>query len=221
MPSPYEIVLGGEVARLHPRLRTYFGEIPAGSVGRGHGVFDTVGTPRRWLWPVLALLARSGVAFPVWQRGVPFEVENRPARDARGDVAVTARRTFRLTGGARVMQDAITADNRGGDGAWRLVDHLGPTRILAAPFDARVRETDGALVLRSTGLSVRVGRARLGILPALAPVVTLTERFDDARDRQHVSIVLTLPVVGRIYEYSGFFGYSIEGSSEPVTGEAA
>jgi hypothetical protein len=46
MPSPYEIVLGDDVARLHPRLGTYFGEIPAGSVGRGQGVFDSVGTPR-------------------------------------------------------------------------------------------------------------------------------------------------------------------------------
>ena len=53
--SPYELSIGAEVlARLHPRLRTYFGPVPPGHVGRGEGVFTVVGTPRRWLWPVLA-----------------------------------------------------------------------------------------------------------------------------------------------------------------------
>ncbi|AMM20069.1 hypothetical protein AX769_07700 [Frondihabitans sp. PAMC 28766] len=208
MPSPYEIVLGDELARLHPRLGEYFGEISAGSVGRGAGVFDRVGTPRRWLWPVLALLAREGIAFPVWQEGVPFDVENRPLRDQHGDIAVGARRTFHLQGGTRVMVDAITADNRGEGGAWRLVDHLGPGRRLSASLGASVR--DGALTLRSTGVGVRVGRRRLPILPLVAPLVTLTERFDDDAQKQHVSIALSMPVIGRVYEYSGFFTYNVE-----------
>ncbi|MBE7163154.1 MAG: DUF4166 domain-containing protein, partial [Williamsia herbipolensis] len=71
-------------ARLHPRLRAYFAAIPPGHVGRGDGVFAVVGTPRRWLWPFLALFARDDVMFPVWERDVPFTVENRPVRVGRG-----------------------------------------------------------------------------------------------------------------------------------------
>lgn len=208
MPSPYEIVLGDALGGLHPRLRTYFGAIPEGHVGRGSGVFDTVGTPRRWLWPVLAVLARQGIAFPAWEHDVPFDVENRPARDRRGDVAVTAIRTFRLRGGERAMTDAITADNRGLGGDWRLVDHLGPARRVSASFAARVH--DGALELRSTAVSVRVGGVRVRLLRPVSPVVVLTERFDDERGRQHVSITLSMPIFGRIYEYAGFFTYAVE-----------
>jgi hypothetical protein len=208
MPSPYEIVLGDALGDLHPRLRTYFGAIPDGRVGRGSGVFETVGTPRRWLWPVLALLSRHGIAFPVWEHDVPFDVENRPARGPRGDVAVTAIRTFRLAGGERAMSDAITADNRGRRGDWRLVDHLGPARRVSASFAARVH--DGALQLRSTAVSVRVAGRSVRLLRPVSPVVVLTERFDDERGRQHVSITLGMPMIGRIYEYAGFFTYGIE-----------
>ncbi|MGT2464086.1 DUF4166 domain-containing protein [Sinomonas atrocyanea] len=64
-------------------------------------MFDTVGTPRRWLWPVLAVFARSHVMFPVWQRGVPFTVENRPVAGTDGAPAVAATRVFELRGEPR------------------------------------------------------------------------------------------------------------------------
>ena len=64
MPSAYEEVFGDTLDSLHPRLRLYFGEIPRGSIGVGAGVFDVVGTPRRWLWPALRLLAAEGIMFP-------------------------------------------------------------------------------------------------------------------------------------------------------------
>jgi hypothetical protein len=83
--SPYELIVSADVlARLHPRLRAYFGPVPVGSVGRGAGTFSVVGTPRRWLWPVLAVFARDAVMFPVWEHDVPFTVENRPVRVGRG-----------------------------------------------------------------------------------------------------------------------------------------
>ena len=75
--SPWEAALGDALAQLHPRLRAYFSPIPIGKVGRGRGTFEVVGTPRRWLWPVLWLLGRDGVVFPVWEHDVAFTVENR------------------------------------------------------------------------------------------------------------------------------------------------
>ncbi|WP_394768763.1 DUF4166 domain-containing protein [Lacisediminihabitans sp.] len=93
--SPYRAVVGGALDGLHPRLRAYFGAIPVGSLGRGEGVFDVVGTPRRWLWPALWVLGRQGVLFAVWQRDVPFTVINRPIVDAAGRTAVAARGELR------------------------------------------------------------------------------------------------------------------------------
>jgi len=217
--SPYELSTPPDVlARLHPRLRTYFGPVPPGHVGRGEGVFDVVGTPRRWLWPVLAVFARDSVMFPVWERDVPFTVENRPARVRRGSgvslearVAVRAHRTFRFRSGSRTMVDAITAEPDG------LVDHLGRRGRVSARLRAQV-DADGpdagALRLVSTRVTFRALGRDLRLPAALSPRVTLTERFDDEADLQRVSLVLTAPVLGTLYRYEGAFRYEIAPDTE-------
>jgi hypothetical protein len=189
--SPWQQVLGEAPAGLHPRLRAYFAEIPVGRVGRGRGVFELVGTPRRELWPVLAVLGRAGIVFPVWERDVPFTVENR--FDGR---VLRARRTFEFRSGARVMVDAVAVE----DGV--LVDRLGTDGSLRAELAARVR--DGALMLRSTRTSWH------GIPIPFAPRVSLVERFDDRVGRQHVALTLDSPLLGRLYGYSGYFDYAVE-----------
>lgn len=199
--SPYRAVVGGALDGLHPRLRAYFGAIPVGSLGRGDGVFEVVGTPRRWLWPALRVLGRQGVLFAVWQRDVQFTVVNRPIVDDAGRTAVSAERTFHFAGGDRTMVDTITADADG------LVDFLGRSRLLEARLEATV--SDGALRLRSTGLAARLGRLRLTVPRALSPRVGLVERFDDESGRQHVSVTIDSPLLGRLYEYSGSFHYEI------------
>lgn len=182
MPSPYEAAL--DLTGLDPRLRRYFGEIPAGSIGVGRGVFDVVGTPKRWLWPVLWVLGRQGVVFPVWARDVPFTVVNRPQG---GDLHGI--RTFHFTSGDRSMVDRITPE---------LVDHLGVKGHYRAPLAGSV--VDGGMRLRSTSMWFRGIR-----LPGR---VEVTERSVD--ELQHVAVTISAPLFGRIYEYSGYFSYDIE-----------
>ncbi|MFJ3384541.1 MULTISPECIES: DUF4166 domain-containing protein [unclassified Curtobacterium] len=212
--SPYELSTTPDVVdRLHPRLRAYFGAIPPGHVGRGDGVFAVVGTPRRWLWPVLAVFARDAVMFPVWERDVPFTVENRPARVGRGAgtgqearVAVRAHRTFHFRTGDRTMVDAITAEPDG------LVDHLGRHGRVSALLDVAVPATGpdaGALRLVSTRVSFHALGREWSLPARIAPRVTLVERFDDEADLQRVSLVLTAPIVGTLYRYEGAFRYEI------------
>ena len=201
--SPYELVLGDALEVLHPRLRAYFSAIPAGHRGYGEGTFDVVGTPRRWLWPVLWLLGSQRILFPVWQKNVPFTVTNIATTDAAGRVAVAATRTFRFPGGERSMVDAITATPTG------LVDFLGSPERIEAHLTAIV--VNGELHMSSTVVRARLGRLWLRVPAAFAPVVALTERFDDASDRQRVSVVLSSGLLGKLYEYSGTFRYSIVG----------
>lgn len=191
--SPWEAALGDRFALLHPALLDYFARIPGDSVGRGEGVFDRVGTPRRWLWPLLAVLARRAVVFPVWERGVPFTIVNRP----RG-AWVDAVRVFHFATGDRVMIDSITS--AGG----RIVDALGFGGAVRAALEPDV--VDGALVLRSTATGIRIGPFRVRVP---GPRVTLTERFDDALGLQRVTLQLTAPLLGRVYEYSGTFAYRV------------
>ena len=197
--SPYELVLGDRLAELHPRLQVYFGGIPNGQLGIGSGSFTVVGTPKRWLWPVLWGLKRQGVLFPVWERDVPFTVVNRPVRDSGDRVAVAAIRTFHLRAGSARMVDAITAEPSG------LVDYLGARRRYIARLSADV--VDGELRMTSTRLAVRAGNRELVIPSLLSPTVMLVERFDDVSDRQHVAVTVDAPLLGRLYEYAGSFSY--------------
>jgi hypothetical protein len=207
--SPYELVLGERLSELHPRLQAYFRGIPSGRRGVGHGTFTRVGTRRRWLWPALWVLARQGVLFPVWASDVQFTVVNRAIRSHDGQVAVAAVRTFHFATGDRSMVDAVTTD-RGG-----LTDYLGHHRRYRAGFTASV--SGGTLVMVSTGMSVRLGNRWLAVPRMLAPVVTLTERFDDPTGRQHVEVITTVPGIGTVYEYAGSFEYGIVADSGGVT----
>jgi hypothetical protein len=191
--SPWELALRDSLRRLDPALADYFSTIPAGSVGRGSGTFDVVGTPRRWLWPVFAVLGRAAIAFPVWEHDVPFEVVNHPA-----DGAVRATLAFGFRRGERVMRHEIRMTPRG------LIDALGTRGRLEASLRAEVVE--GRLVLRSTGVRWRLGAARIPI--PFAPRIHLVERRE--ADRQHVDFSMTAPLLGRIYAYAGSFGYRIE-----------
>lgn len=196
--SPYARALGDRIEELHPRLRKYFRGVPDGHVGIGEGVFQRVGTPRRWLWPLLRTLERRGVVAARWERDVPFRVEN---------VTVASRaigmRRFDFPTGAWTMRDAVVLSRHG-----RVVDELGEPGVVVACFDVDVR--DGALRLTSRAVGVRLGRLRLRAPRALSPVVRLTERFDDEIGRQRIALTVDAPFMGRVYEYRGDFDYRIE-----------
>lgn len=139
---------------------------------------------------MLWVLGRQSVVFAAWARNVPFTVVNTPV-----DGALHGVRTFHFATGDRTMVDVMSAD----DG---LVDVLGNRRQYRAELAGTVQ--DGALTLRSTAMRTRL----LGI--RLPGSVEVTERWDDDMQRQHVAVVITAPLIGRVYEYSGFFTYDIE-----------
>lgn len=89
----------------------------------------------------------------------------------------------------------------------RLVDYLGRDRLIEATLHASV--VNGALHMQSTRVVLALASVRVPIPAAIAPRVTLTERFDEQSDRQLVTVVVEAPLIGRLYEYSGSFRYAI------------
>lgn len=196
--SPYSRALGEGIQLLHPTLQQYFCSIPAGHVGIGDGVFHRAGTPRRWLWPFLRPLQRRGVLFAGWEQNVPFRVTNRTVASRS-----IGERAFELPRGTWTMRDAVALTRHG-----RVVDELGEPSTVAASFDVDVH--DGALVLTSRRVGIRIGRFRMRLPRFLSPVVRLTEHFDDSIRRQCVNLTIDAPVLGRVYEYAGDFAYRVE-----------
>lgn len=196
--SPYARAIDERRAELHPALQRYFDTLPEGTIGVGEGVFTHVGTPRRWLWPLLRLLQHRGVVFAGWEQQVPFRIVNRLV-----DGRATSEREFLLPGGSWTMRDAVALRPNG-----LLVDELGEPATVAAGFDLSV--IHGALRMTSTAVGVRLGRLRVRLPRLLSPVVQVTEQFDEGIHRQHVNVTIDVPFLGRIYEYAGHFEYRIE-----------
>jgi len=200
--SPYLRALGEDRSRLHPGLATYFSAVPRGAVGVGTGVLRRVGTPRRWLWPVLRMLQGRGAVLAGWYADVPFTVRNRTIAGR-----ALAERTFHLPEGDWIMRDAVTVLPHG-----MLVDRLGEPPVLAAAFDADVDA--GSLRLRSTALGIRLGGLRIRLPKPVAPVIRLCESIDESTGRQRVELTVDAPLLGRIYEYDGTFTYRLHESTD-------
>lgn len=192
MGSPYAS-LGLE--GLHPRIEQYIASMPTDAVGRGAGVFDRVGSPRRWLWPALWVLGSQGVVFPFWGSGVPFTVAN-----TQTDAGRAAVRTFHFPSGPRSMVDFMAAHGSG------VRDEMGLRRRYGVLLEASA--VNGALRMRSVRMWMRLG----GIRVPIPGRVELTERWDDERQQQHVDVVISTLLVGRVYEYAGYFDYEVIGS---------
>ena len=186
--SLWERAAGRGYVELAPGLRDYFSELPAGSIGVGDGVFDRVGTPRRWLWPALWIAGLLGIVWPCWETDVPFRVVNRPVE---GDRA--ARREFRFRSGSRFMVDRIAP---GPDGT--VVDRLGHGGLVSV----RLRPT-----IVDAGL--RLASERVSLFGIPVPMrVDISEVAQDGGG-QRVDLVVSAAGIGRIYEYAGVFRYRI------------
>lgn len=198
MSSPYERALGDRISELHPKTAWYFRTIPDGQVGIGTGVFTRAGSPHRWLWPVFRIAESLGVAFAGWERDVPFRIENRTI----GGTAVAVR-YFDLPGRTWVMPDTVAlGENR------VLRNEIGPHRTVVTTFDLDVH--DGAVVLTIRRVGMRFGRLRIAAPRFLRPRIGLVERWDDGRQQHHVNMTIDAPLLGRVYEYTGYFDYVIE-----------
>ena len=99
------------------------------------------------------------------------------------------------------MTDRITWTKRG------LRQRLGAgERFVAELF---VNPDEGGLLITSGRIGVRFLGLQFSLPASWAPRIAVRERtLDDGR--QHVSLTIDLPVVGRLYEYAGAFTYRVE-----------
>lgn len=203
MPAPqpkprsvYQRVLGERFFDLDPRLQQYFGPLPVGMVGRGHGVYEIAGSRRRMLRPLLAWMAWRRILFPEFGRDVPFTVVN--TLGASG--GLSAVRTFSFPGRERCMEDTMTAAHG------HLIDRLGRRRGLEVALAVSVHE--GGLRMRSGSFWLHVGPVRVP-LPRVASLV-LDERTDPADPgRQRVDVRIMAPLLGEVFRYAGAFTYEV------------
>lgn len=201
LPSVYEQALGERFAELDPQLRTYFGGIPKGFEGVGHGRYEEAGLRFRPLRPLFALLGRWHIAFAEHGENVPFTVRNNAAPGG----TLHAVRTFSFPTVTRAMKDSIRTD--GG----RLIDRVGARGEVEIELELLI--ADGRLTMESRRLAVHVAGVRVPLPPIVR--ISLCERTLSREDgTQHVDVRITVPLLGDIYGYSGTFTYAVQPTSK-------
>ncbi|WGW11937.1 DUF4166 domain-containing protein [Saxibacter everestensis] len=199
MSGVFQQALGSDFDRLHPELQQIFrGTAEGDATGwTGHGVFDEVGCVRPWLAPLLAPLQRDGALLSGFGRNVAFTIRN-----LADDGGLRATRIVNLDGAERTVVSWTTANGTG------LVDYLGRHRRIVAYTTAAVRE--GELHLHSADAAIRA-RGRHFFLPRpLRPSVNTVHRFDARRKQHHITVIVTLPALGRLFSYRGWFDVTVD-----------
>jgi hypothetical protein len=214
MTSIYQLALGSDFERLHPRIQQRFGfDSRDGVASIGHGVMDEVWRGAAWTLPFLWVGSWRRIMFPERGRDIPFTVENFAFVDAFGREAVSWIRTF-STPRARRRFDAymVYSERRQG-----IVDYLGSHEHLAVDLDLSV---DGAGGLRIRSGDQRFYEHALAFrypMP-LTGIADVREWYDDAEGCFRIDVSVHNRWFGPLFGYRGRFQAefpSIEPGSVP------
>ncbi|MYM20724.1 DUF4166 domain-containing protein [Brevibacterium sp. 5221] len=220
MTSVLAAALGAQASLLRPEVAEYVAGVPstggaacsegapspvAGSGqprrGVGEGLFTRAGSPLRGLLALARPLVGPGLLITRWERDVPFRIVNAPT----GSAALAAHRSFCFEGGEQVAEDVLVPTGRPGG----LLDLLGRERRIEVALRASATEA-GHLLLESTGVRVRLGRAHVPLPGLLGVSVRVEGGFDDELGRHTIAARIANPLVGTVLAYTGWFEYRYE-----------
>jgi hypothetical protein len=98
----------------------------------------------------------------------------------------------------------ITEQRAGEDGL--MLERIGPTEVRY-----RLEVAGGALYYRHTGTALRLGPIRLPLPRWLAPHITARESAMPDEKSTHISVKVTLPLIGLLVSYKGYIEIMDEG----------
>lgn len=201
MTSIYQLSMGVEFQKLHPKIQSRFGfssQDQIASIGRG--IMDRVWRGRFYTLPFLAVGAWRNIMFPANGANVPFQVENYAYQDRYGRETVTWVRKFQFPDKARRF-DATMIYSRQRN---RIVDYLGTHQHLAVDIYLSAGE-NGALKLRSDEQRFYEGPLGFRFPMLFSGYADVCEWYDDEHQKFRISVAVANKVWGKLFGYSGSF----------------
>jgi hypothetical protein len=201
MTSIYQLALGSNFNRLHPRIQQRFGLCSADRVASiGEGVMEELWRGRPYTVPFLYIGAWRRIMFPDHGKDIPFRVENYAYVDGFGRETVTWVRTFEINGRPRRFDAYMIFSQE----RRKIVDYLGTHQHLAVDIDLSVDERGGLRLLSGEQRFYEhwVGFRFPMVFSGIADV---REWYDDKEARFHIDVSVTNRRWGRLFGYRGWF----------------
>lgn len=201
MTSIYQIALGRDFERLHPKMQWRFGFSSADGVCHvGRGVMDEVWRGRFFTLPFLLLGSTRRVLFPARGRNVPFTLSNYAYVDGFGRETMTWARRFKMHRRYHAFDATmIYSESRG-----LIIDYLGTHQHLAVDIHCSV-DDDGALCIRSGEQHFYEGRIGFRFPLVFSGVAHVREWWDDSASRFRIDVNVSNRVFGPLFGYRGSF----------------
>ena len=201
MTSIYQLALGTEFERLHPKIQQRFGFSSDDQIASvGTGIMDQVWHGRVYTLPFLALGSWRNIMFPASGVQVPFRVDNYAYRDRYGRETVTWVRTFQFPEKARRFDATMIYSRERGC----VVDYLGTHQHLAVDIHLSVSK-NGGLKLQSGGQRFYEGPVGFRFPMLFSGVADVCEWYDESRQAFRISVVVTNKTWGKLFGYEGSF----------------
>lgn len=198
--SIYRQALGGDFARLHPRIQERFGfGSRDGVASLGRGVMERIWRGPSFATPFLWIGAWRWIMFPEHGRDVPFTVRNYAFRDRFDRETVSWIRKFDLPRPRRFDAHMIYSRRRG-----CIVDYLGTHQHLAVDIDLSV-DNRGGMRLRSGAQRFYEGLIGFCLPLAFSGVADVCEWYDDAAGRFRIDVRIENRRLGPLFGYRGWF----------------
>jgi hypothetical protein len=201
MTSIFQLALGPDFDRLHPRIQRRFSVgLGNGEACVGRGVMDRVWHGRSWVRPFLALGGRRHILVPRSGRDIPFTIENVPYPDSYGRETVTFVRTFAFPGRPQRFDATMVFSRERGC----IVDYLGTHQHLATDLHMSADAT-GALVIRSGEHRFREGWVDARVPALIGGDAVVRESYDEEAERFRIQVRVTNRYFGPLFGYEGAF----------------
>lgn len=197
--SFYQDLLGKDFHRLHPKLQERYA-LTIGEPFHGVGTMEKIEKGAAWLTPLLKAATRWHFLFPENGEGIPFDIKNTSRLLPTGEVEIYWERTFYFEKVTRHFNAFMTIDKK----RKMVKDYVGEPRLFYS--DLRFKVTpEGYMHIRSGSQRLVMGKFEIPLPRLLEGVVTVEERYDDARDVFTIQVDIQNKLVGRLMAYKGEF----------------
>ncbi len=201
MPSIYQLQLGPDFQKLHPRIQERLAFSSADNRAFiGQGTMEKVWHGPFYTQPFLRIGLLRHIMFPDAGQNVPFRIENYAYRDPLGRETVTWIRRFTFPKHTRCF-DATMIHSPARN---CIVDYLGTHQHLAVDIELAVTPR-GGLRLRSGQQRFHEGHLRFKFPMLFSGLADVEEWYDDEAGCYRIQVEVSNPLFGKLFGYHGSF----------------